>query len=394
MAGEVQRLRDEGPFHSFFQAGFECASHRRRDGRRLDLIASTGHDRFCEHDYQAVAAHGLRSARDGFRWHLIERSPGRYDWSSVLPIIRAARRNGVQVTWDLCHFGWPDDVDIWSAAFVARFAFFAAAAARVLVAETGEPPILCPINEISFFAWGGGDVAAINPATRGRGQELKRQLVRAAIAAIDAVRAVAPASRFISAEPAIHIHSYSRSAAVRAAAEAYRLAQYEALDMLIGRVAPDLGGRDDHVDMVGLNFYPRNQWLHRGSTLPLGHHGYRPFSEMLQEAHERYGRPLLVAETGAEGSARAAWLHYVGDEVRVAMDAGVPVLGICLYPVVDYPGWDDDRLCLTGLFGPADGDGRRTVHKPLAEELARQALLHAGSPPGANGFTARASTCG
>ena len=32
-------------FRSFFAAGFECSSHCRRDGRRLDLIAATGHDR-------------------------------------------------------------------------------------------------------------------------------------------------------------------------------------------------------------------------------------------------------------------------------------------------------------------------------------------------------------
>ena len=32
-------------FDSFFGAGFECSSHRRRDGHQLDLIAATGHDR-------------------------------------------------------------------------------------------------------------------------------------------------------------------------------------------------------------------------------------------------------------------------------------------------------------------------------------------------------------
>ncbi len=46
---------DDTPFQSFFQAGFECASHRRPDGRRLDLLAATGHDQHCEQDYRAVA---------------------------------------------------------------------------------------------------------------------------------------------------------------------------------------------------------------------------------------------------------------------------------------------------------------------------------------------------
>ena len=29
-------------FRSFFLGGFECSTHRRKDGRRLDLIAATG----------------------------------------------------------------------------------------------------------------------------------------------------------------------------------------------------------------------------------------------------------------------------------------------------------------------------------------------------------------
>ena len=40
-------------------------------------------------------------------------STGRYDWSSFLPMLRAARETGTQVLWDLLHYGWPDDLDIW-----------------------------------------------------------------------------------------------------------------------------------------------------------------------------------------------------------------------------------------------------------------------------------------
>ena len=31
-------------FSSFVIGGFECSTHRHQDGRRLDLIAATGHD--------------------------------------------------------------------------------------------------------------------------------------------------------------------------------------------------------------------------------------------------------------------------------------------------------------------------------------------------------------
>src|SRR5215213_4079104 len=102
-------------FRSFFLGGFECSTHRRPDGRRLDLIAGTGHDRMAGEDYLQLAEHGIGTVRDGVRWHLIETAPGSYNWSAVLPLLRAAEEAGAQVIWDLCHYGWPDDLDIWSA---------------------------------------------------------------------------------------------------------------------------------------------------------------------------------------------------------------------------------------------------------------------------------------
>jgi hypothetical protein len=103
-------------------------------------------------------------------------------------MLRAAEAAGTQVAWDLCHYGWPDGLDVFSAAFVDRLARYAAAFARLHLEETGRAPVVCPVNEISFLAWAGGDMARMNPWARGRGHELKRQLARAAIAATHAVR--------------------------------------------------------------------------------------------------------------------------------------------------------------------------------------------------------------
>ena len=54
------------------------------------------------------------------------------------------------------------------------------------------------------------------------------------------------------------------------------------------------------------------------------------------------------------------------------MSTGVPVEGICLYPIVNHPGWDDDRHCHNGLFDYADERGGRAVYLPMATELAYQ----------------------
>src|SRR3954449_9621100 len=72
-------------FRSFFLGGFECSSHRRRDGRRLDVIAATRHDLLAREDYQQLSEHGIWTARDGVRWHQVEAVAGCYNWSSLLP---------------------------------------------------------------------------------------------------------------------------------------------------------------------------------------------------------------------------------------------------------------------------------------------------------------------
>jgi beta-glucosidase/6-phospho-beta-glucosidase/beta-galactosidase len=363
-------LRESRLFRGLLMGGFECSSHRRQDRRRLDLLASTGHAEFAAEDYRGLARYGIRTVRDGLRWHLIERVPGRYDWSSFLPMLHAAREAGTEVIWDLCHYGWPDWLNIWAPGFVDRFAAFAAAAARLVRDETDGAATYVPVNEISYWAWAGGSLGYINPHAKKRGTPLKVQLIRAAIAAVEAIRAVDPRARIAFAEPAIHVIPKSdRQADVRAA-RGYTDAQFEALDFLTGRSRPELGGRADYVDIVGLNYYLHNQWIDGGLPMALDHPKFRPLRDILAAAHSRYGKPVFLAETGIEGDLRGAWLRIMATEVAAAQAGGVPVEGICLYPVTDYPGWVDARHCPTGLLGFPDTDGARPVFEPLARELA------------------------
>jgi len=109
--------------------------------------------------------------------------------------------------------------------------------------------------------------------------------------------------------------------------------------------------------------------------LPPSHPLHRPVREMLREVYERYRRPVFIAETGIEGDARPSWLRYIGQEARAASADGVELEGLCLYPIIDYPGWGDDRHCYSGLWGYANDEGQREMYEPLAEELAHQQML-------------------
>jgi len=360
--------------------GFECSCHHHRSGKRLDLIAATQHDTYAHLDYRRLREQGLYTARDGLRWPLIEKFPGHYDFSSALPQLRAARRAGVEVIWDLCHYGWPDDIDIFKPEFVQRFARYAQACARILLNESEILPLIVPINEISFWAWAGGDVAYMNPFVQGRGDELKFQLIRAAIEAIEAIWSVNPHIQITHVEPVVNVIAAPNRPQDRPVAKAYYLAQYEVWDILTGRQQPQLGGHKKYLGLMGINYYPHNQWLvHDRAMIPRGNPFYRPFRDMLAEIYQRYGRPLFISETGAENEDRPGWLRYVSSEVQATIQTGVPVEGICLYPILNHPGWDDDRHCCNGLWDYPSETGAREIYQPLAQELHRQQALRSFS---------------
>jgi hypothetical protein len=286
--------------------------------------------------------------------------------------LRAAERHRVELVWDLMHFGWPDDVDPLAPSFPSRFGRYAAAFARWLASETDRRAFIAPINEMSFLAWAGGDVRCMNPFEAARGVELKAQLVLATIEAIEAIRSVLPRARFLQPEPVIRIHPAHEHPKTWRRVESDELLQYQAWDMLTGRVWPSLGGHPRYLDVVGVNFYPDNQFMLDGTTIWRDDPRYVPFSRMLLDVSARYRRPMIVSETGSEDDARAEWLRYVAGECAAAMRAGCDLHGITLYPIVAHPGWADGRHCHNGLWDYADASGRREAHAPLLEEIRLQ----------------------
>lgn len=363
-------------FESFFMAGFECSSHRRRDGVRLDLIRATGHDKHVSGDYRLCRDLGFRTIRDGLRWHRIETSPGRYDWSSWLPMLEAAEEMGMQILWDLFHYGSPDCIDQAAPDFPQRFTDFALAAVEMHQSVSRRPMFVCPLNEINFLSWAVDDgyFPQVGPDQRGW---FKEQLVRTAISAARAIKERWPDTTIVWAEPLIHIAPHDRRRSTLRAAQNNLLGMYEAYDWIIGIARPELGGDRSLVDVVGWNFYPHNQWYFDGPTVPMGHHEYRPLADMLVEMGERYGKPVFLSETGAEGTGKSSWLHYVCNEVRDALARGADVRGICWYPITAYPGWDNSRHAETGLLSTVVADGKRHVDdRLLAEFEVQQALFN------------------
>src|SRR5436853_6267557 len=155
---------------------------------------------------------------------------------------------------------------------------------------------------------------------------------------MEAIWSVSPEARFVHVDPIIHVIASQKRPEEQPDAEAYRLSQFQAWDMLAGRLWPELGGQERYLDILGANYYPHNQWFydikeskrsHEFQPLTQDHALYRPLREILREVYTRYRRPMFIAETGAEDDTRPGWFRYVYEGAAAAMDEGAPLEGIC-----------------------------------------------------------------
>jgi hypothetical protein len=362
-------------FSSFFLAGFESATGFNAHCEPFDQIAATEHDARADEDYRLLAGAGIGGARDAVRWPLVDRG-GRFDFSSSRPVLEAARRHNVELIHDLFHFGYPADVDPFSDKFAERFADYAYAAARFVSAHTEGACYFTPVNEPSYFSWAAGEVGLFAPHARGRGWELKVCLVRAAIRGIEAIRSACPAARIVNVDPVCRVVAPFDRPDLQGEADAYNTgAVMEAWDMLSGRLMPELGGSPRHLDIIGINYYWTNQWELGRAGIPLDDWDERraPLGQLVGGVSERYaGAEILITETGHVGEMRAPWLRELADECEAMLTEGLPLRGVCLYPVLGMPEWHARHVwSRMGLWDlEHDGGGlRRVPHEPTHEAL-------------------------
>lgn len=156
--------------------------------------------------------------------------------------------------------------------------------------------------------------------------------------------------------------------------------------MLAGRLLPELGGSRSHLDIVGINYYWTNQWEWRIAPLPDGR--IPPLAdtdprrlalrELVRRVWRRYGGEVVITETAHVGNKRAPWLLEAAREAQALLLQGVPLRGICLYPILGMPEWHErDVWTPMGLWDPiceSDPLRGRLVCGPLLEAL--QSVRH------------------
>ena len=149
--------------------------------------------------------------------------------------------------------------------------------------------------------------------------------------------------------------------------------QFQAMDIISGRMCPELGGDESFLDILGFNYYWNCQWILNGDTLPWpeSESVRTPLSVLLTNVYEKYKRPIFLAETGHFGIGRIPWIEEVVGECMKVIKQNVPFMGICVYPITDRPDWDDlTRYSNCGIFD-LDTNGIRIPYVKYIETIIR-----------------------
>lgn len=374
------------PFSSFWMAGFECTDKLNAFGHRVDFLNETGHLQLIDHDYQLLKPFNISTVREGIRWSHVERRPYHYDWSTVKVMLERGKANGIQQIWDICHFGFPDDLTPLHPLFARRFAALCRAFVRFYRSiNPYETLIVTPINEVSFLSWLGGDVAGTSPYCTGYGWQVKYALMRAYIEGVAAMREEDPSIKILTTEPLINaVPELNASPERIEQALVWHNFQYQAVDILSGFMSPELGGKPEYVDIVGLNFYYRNQWeidvwqpLIWKQNPPDPR--WIPLRDLYLEVYDRYQKPLALTETSHPKEDRPLWMNMIAEETAAVIEEGVPFYGVCIYPIIDRPDWD--HLSVWHNSGLWDAELReneppaRVLYEPYAEALLESQVL-------------------
>ncbi|MGC5169782.1 family 1 glycosylhydrolase [Microbacterium sp. DT81.1] len=375
--GHPQR---QGIFPTFFLSGFECSTFLWRDGRRRDLVAETQHRAHALEDYRVLRNLGIAVAREGIPWPLVDKGGGRYDFSPIEPVLDAMRQTGVRPIWDLFHYGYPGDSDPFDDAFAARFADYCRACARHVSEQLDGPSWFTPVNEITFFSFAGGEWGWAAPYGKDRQtrERFRLALCTASIAGVKALREVLPQSRMVHVDPLIQVVAPPDRPDQHEAAEHETFVDaFLAWDILYGREHPELGGAPEILDIVGANNYSFGQMEYRESgphqALPPGSPGIQPLSTLLQRIWDRYRRPMIIGETSGLGEGRPDWLRDVMNESMAAVNLGMDLHGVCLFPGVDMPDWHTGEWLHNGICDlvPSGQELSRVPHEPYISELRR-----------------------
>jgi beta-glucosidase len=372
--------------------GIECSAPVIAGGLRRDELRLTGHWDRVEEDLDLVVAMGITHLRYGVPFHVVAADANELDWTWTDRAMAAIRERPIEPIVDLVHFGVPDDLGgFGDPRFPDRFVGYAAAFADRFPWVRWYTPVNEPL------------ITALHSAKRGWWNERRsddpsfvRALDNVATCAVEGMRIVRDRRSdaiFLQSE-ACEAFAPADSTDPEHVAQAAHLNElrFIAFDLTYGRhIAPRMAGwlgtngmdRDrlawfeangsDAGAIVGLDYYPGNERLVDGER-EIAAPKRQGFGAVAREYQERYGLPIMLAETNTTDDLAIAWFTELWNDTVQLFDDGVPIVGFCWYSLTDQVDWDtalrepNDRVNPLGLV---DLDRRRRRLAAPYEAIAR-----------------------
>ena len=375
---ELERL----PVKQFiWGAGMECSF---LPHMKVDQYEWTQHDRFWKEDLRrAKEEAGINHLRYAFPWHVLEPSPGKFDWTYADERMAEFKKLGIEVMLDVMHFGTP----IWLKLAVGDPEFPEALerfTEALVTRYRDQVKIWCPFNEPLVSALFSGDLGFWPPYHRKwRGYlPVLSRIVQAVSRGIRTIRRVAPEATVLLCDAAENYKT--RIESLQAECRRRNLRRFIVMDLLMGRVDKDhplhpwvtsyglseldlewFRSNPQQPDILGLDYYPHSDWQlemsagivkQRRADTPVGLYG------ISTAYYNRYNIPLMLTETSIEGKPinREIWLDRNLDDIRQLREEGVPMLGFIWWPLLDQLDWDG---AMTHRIGKIHEVGLFSLHR-------------------------------
>ena len=349
----------------------------------IDEYEWTQHDKKWRDDFRKAAKDlNCRWMRYSLAWHLIESSPGVFDWSWADERIQYARELGINLILDLVHFGTPTwlpeafgDVDFPAA--LERFSI------EFGKRYSGVVRSVCPLNEPLITAFFCGDVGIWPPHGRSLAsymtvlsrvaQGLTRSIraLRKTMSSVEIV--LCDALEFTSADAECHkVASPELIKLIENDIVLRNHRRHIVLDLITGRVNNDHGlysWLEKHsfptsdinwflrnaveIDVLGLDYYKHSEI----ELYPAGDRfrqrvpsNLSGLKKTVRDYWLRYRVPIMITETNCYGDddERRQWLKFTVEDIRALRQEGIPVIGYTWWPLLDHLDWDGALLHRVG----------------------------------------------
>jgi beta-glucosidase/6-phospho-beta-glucosidase/beta-galactosidase len=378
--------------------GLECSAPIIQGGLRRDELLLTDHWNRVEQDLDLVVDLGITHLRYGVPFHIVAADRRGFDWTWTDGAMAALRERPIEPIVDLLHFGIPDDLSgIGDPGLPERYEAYV----RAFVERYPWVRWYTPVNEPSITALFSAHKGWWNERTRSDEAFVAAlaNVVSCAIRATQIVREVQPGAVFVQSdacesfrpsEPlavalADHIQdrgflgfdlTYGRSPSPKMIAWLLQNGLSRSrLDWFLEHGSPDGA-------IVGLDYYPLNERL----VTPTGEEPQderRGFGAVARLFHERYGLPMMLAETNTRTEVATEWLRETWNEAVALVEDGIPMVGYCWYSLTDQVDWDTCLREANGTInsvGLVDLERQRRPVSFLYEDLARATAV-SGVPP-------------